>query len=119
MAAEPPRSELQPGRGGNWVPEQGQEILTDAQWSRLGQALRLSERELQILQCIFQDQTEAAIARALRISAHTVHTHLERVYHKLDVRSRAGLLVRVFAEHLALSTADEMGRLQSPQRGEV
>jgi len=54
------------------------------------------------VQAVFDDQNESRIARSLGISAHTVHTHIERVYRKLGVSSRVTLVVRVFVEHLSL-----------------
>ena len=50
---------------------------------------------------VFDDKKEVEIAQELKISAHTVHTYLGRLYRKLNVSSRAQLIVRVFAEYLA------------------
>ena len=84
----------------------GRSILAPAQWERLSQSLGLSGRERQIVECMFDDQTEAGIARELGISPHTVHTHLERLHRKLDVASRGALIVRVFAEYLSLESGN-------------
>jgi len=78
----------------------GRQILRNEQWEGLGKSLQLSGRELQILQGVFDDQTEAAVARELGISPHTVPTHLERLYRKLGVASRAGAVVRVFGAYI-------------------
>jgi DNA-binding CsgD family transcriptional regulator len=83
----------------NAVP--GRSILEKPEWLSLAGSLRLSSRELEILQCIFDDQTEAAMALELGISTHTIHSHLERLYRKLGVTSRCGAVVRVFAEHVS------------------
>ncbi len=72
------------------------------EWSRLARRMALSRREIQIVQFIFDDRKESSIAGELEISCHTVHTHLERLYRKLDVRSRAGVVIRVLSEFLAL-----------------
>ena len=37
----------------------------------------------------------------LAISVNTVHTHLKRLYSKLGVTSRAGLVLQIVHEHLA------------------
>ena len=79
----------------------GRRMLSEARWCAIGEALRLSGRELQIVRCLFDDLTEAAIALELGISAHTVHTHLERLYRKLGVVSRCGAILRVFSEHVS------------------
>jgi DNA-binding CsgD family transcriptional regulator len=71
-------------------------------WFYIAQRLSLSERELQITQGVFDDKHENLIAQELRISSHTVHTHLERLYHKLRVSSRVELVVRLAECHLQL-----------------
>ena len=58
-------------------------MFSDSIWRLLAGSLELSQREFQILQAVFDDQKESAIAANLGISSHTVHTHLERLYHKL------------------------------------
>ena len=89
----------------------GRSIFSAQQWLSLGRSLRLSDRELEIVQCIFDDDTEAAMARRLGISAHTIHTHLERLYRKLGVASRCAAVVCVFVEHFNQhSTGKAAGR---------
>src|SRR5215475_13633357 len=82
---------LQPGRS----------ILTSDTWKRIAQSLHISNRELQIIQGIFDDRKELAIADELTISAHTVHTHLERLYRKLGVSSRVGLILCILSEYIS------------------
>ena len=77
----------------------GRSIFSDRQWLSLAGSLQLSDRELEIIQCIFDDDTEAGMARELGISAHTIHTHLERLYRKLGVASRCAAVVSVFVEY--------------------
>lgn len=74
-------------------------MFSDDAWRHLARALRLSGRESEILQAVFDDQKESCIAANLGISAHTVHTHLERLYRKLRVSSRVALVLRVFLEY--------------------
>ena len=80
-------------------PRRGQRILLPAEWRAIAESLALSGREFQILRHIFDDDKESTIAQTLDISAHTVHTHVGRLYRKLGVASRCELLVRVFAEY--------------------
>jgi DNA-binding CsgD family transcriptional regulator len=79
----------------------GQDLFTDEVWDDLALELKLSPRELQIVRLVFDEFPEGAMADVLDISIHTVHTHLDRVYRKLGVRTRAGLVLRVCGEHLA------------------
>jgi DNA-binding NarL/FixJ family response regulator len=59
-----------------------------------------TDRELQIIQGIFDDRKKFAIADELTMSVHTVHTHVERLYRKLGVSSRAALVLYILSEHL-------------------
>jgi DNA-binding NarL/FixJ family response regulator len=77
-------------------------ILPYDAWQTIAKSLRISGRELQIIQAIFDDRKELAIAQELTISVHTVHSHLERLYRKLGVSSRVGLVLSVLSEYLSL-----------------
>jgi DNA-binding CsgD family transcriptional regulator len=81
----------------------GFSLLPSSAWSVLSAALRLSSREMQIVQGVFDDQKEEVIAYELGISPHTVNTYCRRLYGKLRVSSRPQLIVRVIAEYLALA----------------
>ena len=85
------------------------------QWKVLADALHLSPRELDLLACLCDDLTEVGIARELHISRHTVRTHFERLYRKLGVRSRSGLLIRVFRAHLKCQGVDREAPGFSPR----
>jgi DNA-binding NarL/FixJ family response regulator len=76
-------------------------ILPHDAWEVIANSLRISDRELQIIQEIFDDRKESAIADDLTISVHTVHTHLERLYRKLGVSTRVGLVVCILSEYLS------------------
>ena len=76
-------------------------ILPYGAWRMIANSLHISDRELQIIQEIFDDRKESAIADDLTISVHTVHTHLERVYRKLGVSTRVGLILCILAEYLS------------------
>jgi DNA-binding CsgD family transcriptional regulator len=59
-------------------------------------ALRvLTERQREVAVLVGQGATSKAVARALRISPHTVDVHLARIYRVLGVSSRAGLAALV------------------------
>jgi DNA-binding NarL/FixJ family response regulator len=82
-------------------PPSGHRVFTEETWHDLERALKLSGRESEILKAIFDDQKESCIATNLGISAHTVHSHLERLYRKLRVSSRVTLVVRVLVEFVS------------------
>ena len=54
----------------------------------------LTPRELEVLGAIMDGLTNKAIARQLDISLHTVKFHVESVFRKLGVRSRAEAVAR-------------------------
>jgi DNA-binding CsgD family transcriptional regulator len=82
-------------------PPVGSSLLPSAMWSRVRDALRLSDRELQIVQGIFEDQKQESIAYTLGISPHSVNTYIQRIYSKLRIGSRPQLILRVMSEYLA------------------
>ena len=49
----------------------------------------VSEREVEILHHIAYGEATKQVAAALGISPHTVKTHLERIFEKLDANDRA------------------------------
>ena len=55
----------------------------------------LTSRELQVAARVAVGATDQEVARTLGISARTVHKHLEQIYRKLDLTSRAGLTALV------------------------
>lgn len=65
----------------------------------------LSARERQVAVCVAKGMTNEEIARALFISKRTVTTHMERIYQKLAVASRA-VLARYVVEKGLLDTAN-------------
>lgn len=73
-------------------------ILTDARWRSIAASLSLSDREFQIVLAIFDGDKETMIAESLKLSSHTVHTYIERLYRKLGVGCRCELLIHIFAE---------------------
>src|ERR1700733_10001893 len=87
----------------------GSSLLPGDVWSRLRESLALSDRELQIVQGIFEDQKQEPIAYRLGISPHSVNTYIQRIYAKLRIGSRPQLIVRVMSEYLGLVASDAQG----------
>lgn len=78
-------------------------LLTAETWVIISRALALSGREAEIARLILDDDSERAIADTLGISSHTVHTHVERLFRKLNVSSRCQVVVRIFQAYLRLA----------------
>ncbi len=53
---------------------------------------RLTDRELEVLQILAHGGRNKDIAAEMFVSLHTVKFHIENLYHKLDVRTRAELV---------------------------
>lgn len=70
---------------------------------RLAALLPVSRREAEVLSLLAAGQANAAIAHELGISPHTVARHLERLYAKLGVQSRAAATAAAF-EAIAAAT---------------
>jgi DNA-binding NarL/FixJ family response regulator len=87
----------------------GARLLSDAAWAAVGRSLNLSGRELEIARGVFDDKVEFAIAADLQISPRTVHSHVERLHHKLAITNRAQLVLRIMREFLALTASAKNG----------
>ena len=84
----------------------GAALLSDHAWREIASALRLTKRELQIVQSVFDNQHEAAIAKRFKLSPHTVHMHMNRLFKKLNVRSRTELVLRIVEQMVALTLSE-------------
>ena len=96
--------EDQSSEGRPWLRTNPHCSLAAERLQAIGQTLSITSRELQIIQGLFDGKREETIARDLGISRHTVHTHLGRVYKKLNVDCCAGLFLRIFNEYIALES---------------
>jgi DNA-binding CsgD family transcriptional regulator len=62
---------------------------------------RLTPRQTELLHLVAAGHTNTQIARRLGISEGTVRTHLENIYEKLQVSSRAAAVTRALADRVA------------------
>lgn len=62
--------------------------------------VKLSEREIQVLQLISEGMANKQIAEALFISAHTVMTHRKNIMSKLKINNTASLVIFALQENL-------------------
>ena len=67
-----------------------------ARWARGPRPSQLTERERDVLELVAQGLTNREVAQRLFISPLTVRKHLEHVYEKLGVRTRAGAVAAAF-----------------------
>ena len=100
-------AEAKPARKRAQLRVPGPAIFSTPAWEEIARSLNLSKRELQIVHAVFDDQTEFSIAAELGISPHTVHTHVERLHHKLAVKDRGQLILRVVDDYLSLTAVSE------------
>lgn len=63
-------------------------------------SIKLSLREIQVVQLIALEKNSQEIARILCISLDTVKTHRRNIMIKLDTANVAGLVRRAFEEQL-------------------
>ena len=71
---------------------QAGQVLTAMAGSRLA---GLTEREIQILRLVADGRTNASIAQTLGVSPRTIAKHLEHLYRKLGISSRAAAVSRM------------------------
>jgi DNA-binding NarL/FixJ family response regulator len=64
------------------------------------ETFNLTNREIEILKAIVDDDTEYAIAMDLGISEHTVRTHVKNIYRKLQVHSRGAVVKAAYENNL-------------------
>jgi DNA-binding NarL/FixJ family response regulator len=56
--------------------------------------IRLTDRQEEVLEHLFQGSNAAEIAEQLGLSVETVRVHTKRIFRKLDVHSRPELLAK-------------------------
>jgi two-component system NarL family response regulator len=66
-------------------------VRGDAQGSRRNEAIRLSTREVEVLQLLARGLSNNEIANELSISVNTVRSHMQALSSKMNVSGRAGL----------------------------
>jgi DNA-binding CsgD family transcriptional regulator len=98
-----PQAEPIPGGNGARPGIEGSSVFPPDAWAELAVHLGLSGRELQIVRGTFDDRSEFQMAVELGVSPSTIHTHVERLHHKLTVASRVQLVVRVMREFVDLT----------------
>lgn len=70
--------------------------LPPEKWQEIAQALKLSKRHKKIVELILRNRCDKQIAATLGISESTVRTHLDRIFRRLGVDGRQGIVLIVF-----------------------
>ncbi|HEX5245229.1 MAG TPA: helix-turn-helix transcriptional regulator [Tepidisphaeraceae bacterium] len=84
-------------------------VLTPEQWASVSSALRLSPRQRHIVELIMQGKQDKEIARELNIAFSTVRTQLGRIFRRLSVSDRMGLVLLVCMECLRARHGADVG----------
>ena len=100
-ASDPPLPAPGVGEGPSSGGE-GEGLLSGDDWEKTVRRLRLSVREGEVIRCLIAEQKDRVIAVQLGISTHTVRSHLERIFRKLSVHTRTGVVVAVLSEALKI-----------------
>jgi len=56
--------------------------------------MSLTNRELEVLECLAKGLSDKGIASSLYISEHTSRTHIRNIYRKMGVSSRSQAVVK-------------------------
>lgn len=87
-----------PEHNGTALPDHTNDLLTEIE-----QKHALTEREREVLECIWNGASNQEISNKLNISVNTAKFHVSRLYNKLDVKNRSE--VRMLKRELRLPTS--------------
>lgn len=73
----------------------GSEMLSQMQWTVTAEELRLTNREREVCQELFEGNTRNEIAEHLGIKPRTVRHYMEHIHQKLAVSNRVGVVLRI------------------------
>jgi DNA-binding CsgD family transcriptional regulator len=80
-------------------------LLTPEEWIAIGSTFGLTGRELNVAILIFEDKTRASIARKLSRSPGGIRKRVDKVFEKMNVKGKLGLVHRVWHVYRALFSA--------------
>lgn len=82
------------GGGAPMTPKIAKKILLEFQKSRIEDEYLLTPRETEIIKGIEQGLTYKELAQKYFISPHTVHSHIKKIYEKLQSKNRKEALMK-------------------------
>jgi DNA-binding CsgD family transcriptional regulator len=71
-------------------------MLTPGQWAEVVCAFRLSPQQARIVRLILQNKPDKQIAVELNLNRYTIRTYLKRIFDRLGIDNRLGLVLHVF-----------------------
>jgi DNA-binding CsgD family transcriptional regulator len=77
-------------------------LLTAEEWIAIGSTFGLTGRELNVAILIFEDKTRASIARKLSRSPGGIRKRVDKVFKKMNVKGKLGLVQRVWRGYRTL-----------------
>jgi len=83
----------------------GQDFLSAEDWLRVAERVHLTARELSVAILIFEGHTRWQIARKLKCAPGTVRVYIDRLFAKLKVQDRVGLVLRLVRIHLEITAS--------------
>jgi DNA-binding NarL/FixJ family response regulator len=79
----------------------GEDLMSDADWEWVAACLRLTPREREVAELLVAGLSRSQLARRLRRAPGTVRVYIDRLFRKLDVRDRVGLVLRILRVHIS------------------
>jgi PAS domain S-box-containing protein len=77
-----------------------QRVLSTVRGGQTGRAMRLTDREEDVLACLREGLSNASVAERLGVTPNTVRNHVQRILYKLNVHSKVEAVVLTSREGL-------------------
>ena len=81
-------------------------------WNDLVAALKLTPQQTRIVELILRNCCDKQIAAEMGLKVPTVRSHLGRIFDRLKVEDRGGLVLRLFAASHKIAQPDASHRMQ-------
>jgi DNA-binding CsgD family transcriptional regulator len=95
----------------------GEDFLSGGQWVDIANAVHITTREMVVAAYLLQGLTRKAIAHRLKVSPETIRVHIDQLFHKLRVKDRLGVALRIARLRDSLSSEMRLPRIvKRPKR---
>jgi DNA-binding NarL/FixJ family response regulator len=81
----------------------GLDFLSSEEWASVAAKLQLTPRELSVATLLFEGKSRFQVSRRLGCAPGTVRVYIDRLFAKLQVSDRVGVVLRVVRIHWALT----------------